>query len=103
MANPELKNLDKNIERLKAQLANKRNTLVTIAPEEQMRIEQQIEDLREQIQKFEQEKYELIASLAQEVEITEAEAEPLIVEIITDVEGNCGNYHRCRRGHTKTK
>jgi hypothetical protein len=53
MATDELQNLEENIQRLKQQLAGKRNTLVTIAPEEQVRIEQQIEDLRRQIRDFE--------------------------------------------------
>ena len=44
MATDELQNLEDNIQRLKQQLAGKRNTLVTIAPEEQVRIKQQIED-----------------------------------------------------------
>ena len=53
MAPDELQNLEDNIQCLKQQLAGKRNTLVTIAPEEQVRIEQQIEDLRRQIRDFE--------------------------------------------------
>jgi len=57
MATDELQNLEDNIQRLKQQLAGKRNTLVTIAPEEQVRIKQQIEDLRRLIRDFEREKY----------------------------------------------
>jgi regulator of replication initiation timing len=53
MATDELQNLEENIQRLKQQLAGKRNTLVTIAPEEEVRIEQQLEDLRRQIRDFE--------------------------------------------------
>jgi predicted nucleic acid-binding Zn-ribbon protein len=66
MATDELQNLEENIQRLKQQLAGKRNTLVTIAPEEQVRIEQQIEDLRRKIRDFEREKWDLIASDSQE-------------------------------------
>ncbi|MFM6513582.1 MAG: tetratricopeptide repeat protein [Microcystis panniformis] len=66
MSAGELQNLDKNIQRLKEQLAGKRDTLVTIAPEEQVRIKQQIEDLRRQIRNFEREKWDLIASESQE-------------------------------------
>ena len=61
MATDELQNLDKNIQRLKEQLAGKRDILVTIAPEEQVRIEQQIEDLRRLIRDFEREKWDLVA------------------------------------------
>ncbi|BAG04226.1 hypothetical protein [Microcystis aeruginosa] len=58
MSAAELKNLDKNIARLKEQLANKRDTLVTIAPEEKMRLKQQIEDLRKQIRDLEREQWQ---------------------------------------------
>ena len=38
MAPDELQNLEDNIQRLKQQLAGKRNTLVTIAPEEKVKL-----------------------------------------------------------------
>ncbi|GEA27945.1 hypothetical protein MiAbW_02516 [Microcystis aeruginosa NIES-4325] len=84
MATDELQNLEHNIQRLKQQLAGKRNTLVTIAPEEQVRIKQQIEDLRRQIWDFEREKWDLIASDSQEASFSDAEvmvleAEPLAI------------------------
>ncbi|CCI16907.1 Kinesin light chain (modular protein) [Microcystis aeruginosa PCC 9807] len=66
MATDELQNLQDNIQRLKKQLAGKRNTLVTIGPEEQVRIKQQIEDLRRLIRDFEREKWDLVASESQE-------------------------------------
>jgi len=69
MATDELQNLEDNIQRLKQQLAGKRNTLVTIAPEEQVRIKQQIEDLRRLIRDFEREKWDLVASDSQEASL----------------------------------
>ena len=83
MATDELQNLEHNIQRLKQQLAGKRNTLVTIAPEEQVRIKQQIEDLRRQIWDFEREKWDLIASESQEASFPDAEV--MVAEIITEV------------------
>jgi hypothetical protein len=83
MATDELQNLEENIQRLKQQLAGKRNTLVTIAPEEQVRIEQQIEDLRRLIRDFEREKWDLIASDSQEASFPDAEV--MVAEIITEV------------------
>ena len=83
MSAGELQNLDKNIQRLKQQLAGKRNTLVTIAPEEQVRIEQQIEDLRRLIRDFEREKWDLIASESQEASFPDAEV--MVAAIITEV------------------
>jgi hypothetical protein len=83
MATDELQNLEENIQRLKQQLAGKRNTLVTIAPEEQVRIEQQIEDLRRKIRDFEREKWDLIASDSQEASFPDAEV--MVAAIITEV------------------
>ena len=83
MATDELQNLEENIQRLKQQLAGKRNTLVTIAPEEQVRIEQQIEDLRRLIRDFEREKWDLVASESQEASFPDAEV--MVAEIITEV------------------
>ena len=86
MSASELKNLDKNIARLKAQLANKRDTLVTIAPEEKVRLQQQIEDLREQIRDLEQEQWQLISQMTGDLAISNEEAEPIVAELVTEVE-----------------
>ena len=86
MSASELKNLDKNIARFKAQLANKRDTLVTIAPEEKVRLRQQIEDLREQIRDLEQEQWQLISQMTGDLTITNEEAEPIVAELVTEVE-----------------
>ena len=83
MSADELQNLEDNIQRLKQQLAGKRNTLVTIAPEEQVRIKQQIEDLRRKIWDFEREKSDLIASDSQEASFPDAEV--MVAAIITEV------------------
>ncbi|CAO5020596.1 hypothetical protein [Microcystis aeruginosa] len=83
MATDELQNLDKNIQRLKQQLAGKRDTLVKIAPEEEVRIKQQIEDLRRKIRDFEREKWDLIASDSQEASFPDAEV--MVAEIVTEL------------------
>ena len=83
MSAGELQNLDKNIQRLKEQLAGKRDTLVTIAPEEQVRIKQQIEDLRRLMRDFEREKWDLIASESQEASFPDAEV--MVAEIVTEL------------------
>ena len=83
MSAGELQNLVKNIQRLKKQLAGKRNTLVTIAPEEKVRIEQQLEDLRQQIRDFEREKWDLVASESQEASFPDAEV--MVAEIVTEL------------------
>ena len=83
MATDELQNLDKNIQRLKEQLAGKRDILVIIGPEEQVRIKQQIEDLRRLIRDFEREKWDLIASESQEASFPDAEV--MVAEIVTEL------------------
>ncbi|MGB2927216.1 MAG: hypothetical protein WBB82_18095 [Limnothrix sp.] len=83
MSAKELARLDKSIERLKDQLAHKRDTLVTIAPEEKARIKQQIEDLRTEIRDFEREKWELLAQLTEDLSISNEEAETIVAEIVT--------------------
>ena len=75
MSAAELKNLDKNIVRLKEQLANKRDTFVIIAPEEKVRLKQQIDDLREQIRDLEREQWQLISQMTGDLTITDEEAE----------------------------
>lgn len=80
-----LRDVEKSITRLKRQLSEKQNTLVTIAPEEKERIRQQIEDLREQIQSFEAEKWQILAEQAESLEIPEAEAEVAVTEIVAAV------------------
>ena len=83
MSAGELQNLDKNIQRLKEQLAGKRDILVTIGPEEQVRIKQQIEDLRRLIRDFEREKWDLVASESQEASFPDAEV--MVAEIVTEL------------------
>ena len=83
MSAGELQNLDKNIQRLKEQLAGKRDILVIIGPEEQVRIKQQIEDLRRLIRDFEREKWDLIASESQEASFPDAEV--MVAEIVTEL------------------
>lgn len=86
MSAAELKNLDKNITRLKEQLANKRDTLVTIAPEEKVRVKQQIDDLREQIRDLERDQWQLISQMTGDLAISNEEAEPIVAELVTEVE-----------------
>jgi septal ring factor EnvC (AmiA/AmiB activator) len=79
-AQNELANLEKNIQRHRDQLAGKRNTLTTIAPEEKVRIQQQIDDLRSQISKLEQEYWEILHQRSMGLDFSDAEAEPIVAE-----------------------
>jgi predicted nucleic acid-binding Zn-ribbon protein len=62
---PLLQQLLKDIDRLEAQRSGKENTLVTIAPEEKVRIEQQIDDLKEQMARKRREFWEALAERLQ--------------------------------------
>lgn len=76
--------LEEDIKLLYGQLAGKRRTLVTIAPEEQVRIEQQIAELRRKIRNFEQQKWELLAEIAKGEAISNDEASVIIAEIVAE-------------------
>jgi hypothetical protein len=76
----ELANLEKNINRLKQQLANKRDALVTIAPGDEARMEQQIEDLCSRIKKLERDRSEILQQRLPHFDLSDAEAEPIVAE-----------------------
>jgi len=76
--------LEEDIKLLYGQLAGKRRTLVTIAPEEQVRIEQQIAELRRKIRNFEQQKWDLLAEIAKGEAIADNEAQIIIAEIVAE-------------------
>ena len=85
MSAQHLEQLEDDIKLLRDQLAGKRRTLVMIAPEEQVRIEQQIAELLKKIRNFEQEKWDLIAQLTSTSDIAKDEAEAIVAEIVADV------------------
>ncbi len=79
-----LDQLEEDIKLLYGQLAGKRRTLVTIAPEEQVRIEQQIGELRKKIRNFEQQKWDLLVEIAKGEAIADDEAQIIIAEIVSE-------------------
>ena len=76
----ELANLEKNIKRLKQQLADKRDALITTAPGDKARIRHQIEDVRSEICALEQEYWEILHQRSLSFEPAEDEAEPIVAE-----------------------
>jgi len=91
MSAQHLEQLEDDIKLLRDQLAGKRRTLVTIAPEEQVRIEQQIAELRKKIRNFEQEKWELIAQITSNSDIPNDEAEAVVAELVAEGEAIAAN------------
>ena len=83
MATDELQNLDKNIQRLKEQLAGIRDAWTGARPEDKVLLQQRINDKRTEIKKFEREKWDLIASESQESSFPDAEV--MVAEIVTEL------------------
>jgi len=85
MSSDSLHQVKKNLARLRQQLAGKENTLITIAPEERVRIKQQIADLKEEMQPFEAEYWQILADEPATVTIAEPAAEVVVAEIVEQV------------------
>jgi len=83
MATDELQNLDKNIQRLKEQLAGIRDAWTGARPEDKVLLQQRINDKRIEIKELEREKWDLIASESQEASFPDAEV--MVAEIVTEV------------------
>lgn len=80
-----LSQLQKNCDRLRDQLVHKQGILATIAPEEQARIRQQIEDLKEQVAECDREYWCAIGEEANSWAIVEEEAQPVVAEIVKGI------------------
>jgi F0F1-type ATP synthase alpha subunit len=78
--------VEKIINSLQEQIYGKEDTLATIAPEEKVRIKQQIKDLRSELHPFEKERWQILAAQVDFLDIDESEAGNAIVEIIQQVE-----------------
>jgi len=86
MSDERLSQVEKNLKRLREQLAGKEGTLTTIAPEERVRIKQQISDLKAEIKPFEEEYWQILKEQSAITEIPDLEAAPVIAEIVERVE-----------------
>ena len=83
MSAGELQNLDKNIQRLKKQLAGIRDAWTVARSEDKVLLEQRINDKRIEIKELEREKWDLIASESQEASFPDAEV--MVAEIVTEL------------------
>ncbi|HEY9634776.1 MAG TPA: hypothetical protein V6D14_15345 [Coleofasciculaceae cyanobacterium] len=82
MSSDRLRQVERNLTRLRQQLAGKEDTLTTIAPEEQVRIQQQIDDLKAKMQPFEREYWQILADESATVDISELAPEVVVAEIV---------------------
>ncbi|MCY7390486.1 MAG: hypothetical protein LH647_02990, partial [Leptolyngbyaceae cyanobacterium CAN_BIN12] len=85
MSSDRLHQVERSLTRLRDQLAGKEDTLTTIAPEERVRIKQQIADLKAEMQPFEQEYWQLLVERSEICEIVEPAPEVVVAEIVEQV------------------
>jgi hypothetical protein len=82
MSSDRLRQVERNLTRLHQQLAGKEDTLTTIAPEERVRIKQQIADLKAEMQPFEEEYWQILADESATTTISEPTPEIVVAEIV---------------------
>jgi chromosome segregation ATPase len=80
MASNRLQQLDSHLNKYREQLECKEEALRTIAPEERVRIKQQISSLKAEIRPFEEEYWQLLASNTDQNEFINVES--IVVEIV---------------------
>jgi phage-related minor tail protein len=82
MPDSRLSQLEKNLERLREQLYGFEDALITAPQEEKTRLKQRIRDKREEILPFEEEYWQIVAQGAVDIDVSEAEAEVIVAEIV---------------------
>lgn len=77
--------LERQIQMLQRQQHGKEDAQITAEDAEKERIQQQIDKLILQIRQKQEEYWQILAQEAQELPISETEAEPIVAEIVTEV------------------
>lgn len=85
MSSDRLFQVEKSLKRLRDQLHGKEDTLTTIAPEERVRIKQQIADLKAEIKPFETEYWQILAEQPGTIATPEPEVELIVAELVEQV------------------
>jgi hypothetical protein len=85
MSSDRLHQVEKILTRLRKQLEWKEVTLTTIAPEERVRIKQQIADDKAEMLPFEKEYWQILADQSAATEISEPAPEVVVAEIVEQV------------------
>lgn len=91
MSAKDLERLEKNIERLREQIAGAQDALVLAERLDKPRIKQVIGTLREELRDFEQEKWDLIAQITSTSDIANDEAEAVVAELVAEGEAIATN------------
>jgi cell division septum initiation protein DivIVA len=84
MSAKDIERLEKNIERLREQIAGAQDAFVLAERLDKPRIKQVIGTLREELRDFEQEKWDLIAQITSTSDIANDEAEIVVAELIAE-------------------
>jgi hypothetical protein len=82
MSSERLRQVERNLTRYREQLTGKEDTLTTIAPEERVRIKQQIEDLKAEMQPIEEEYWQILTDKSATTTISEPAPEAVVAEIV---------------------
>jgi hypothetical protein len=82
MSSDRLRQVERNLTRWRQQLAGKEDALTTIAPEERVRIKQQIADLKAEMQPFEIEYWQILADESATVADLSPAPEVVVAEIL---------------------
>ena len=82
MSSDRLRQVERNLTRLRQQLAGKEDTLTTIAPEERVRIKIQIADLKAEMQPYEEEYWQILTNESATIAISDPAPEVVIAEIV---------------------
>lgn len=91
MSAKDLERLEKNIKRLRDQIAGAQDALVLAERLDKPRIKQVIDTLREELRDFEQEKWDLIAQITSTSDIANDEAEAVVAELVAEGEAIATN------------
>lgn len=86
MSAKDLERLEKNIKRLRDQIAGAQDALVLAERLDKPRIKQVIDTLSEELRDFEQEKWDLIAQIMSTSDIANDEAEAVVAELVAEGE-----------------
>ncbi|MEG5066596.1 DEAD/DEAH box helicase [Microcoleus sp. B3-A4] len=85
MSNDRFRAVEENLELLRKDIAGREKAKILASFEEKTRIELGIQELRKQMRPFEEEYWQLLATRATQVEITEPEAEIVVAELVEQV------------------
>jgi hypothetical protein len=87
MSNNRLREIEENLSLLNEQRSSIEKSKIVAAPEDKMRLDQKLRiEVLPEIQKYEEEYWEILASQQDDLEITESEAETAITEMVNQID-----------------